>query len=312
MPKPIFLTSEYIDAMVEEFRKNIAETKMSDGKITFTKTFNYSGEGSAKVYVTFTPLAYVKMLSLLKHYDSEVAWHGTVCRKGEDTFIITDVMVYPQAVTGATVNTDQEEYQRWMMGLDDEVYNSLRMQGHSHVNMGTTPSGVDSTHQQQILSQLKDDDFYIFMIWNKSLSHTVKVYDYANNIMYEDKDIVVGVADEGFDVESFIAESDQMVKRKTCATPEIVKSLGGGTPKASEKPSEKVSSKGKELPNTKTKRAVKGSEKPEKRSPYVSPYGGYNYGHQSCGYYGGNNASEKHVDWDDEIFEKYLSGYYDT
>lgn len=215
MSKPIYLTEEYVNTMVEEFRRNVAEAKMSDGKITFTKSFDYSGADDTKAQVIFKPVAYIKMCSLLKHFDSEVAWHGTVKREGEDKFVITDIVVYPQEVTGATVNTDQEEYQKWMMSLDEDYFNSMRMQGHSHVNMSTTPSSVDTTHQQQILAQLKGNDYYVFMIFNKRLEHTIKIYDYANNVMYEDKDVIVGVSSEGFDNAAFLTEADKSVKRKT-------------------------------------------------------------------------------------------------
>lgn len=309
MSKPIFLTKEYIDSMVEEFRKNVTDAKMSDGKITFTKSFDYTGEDDTKAYVTFTPMAYIKMLTLLKHFDSEIAWHGTVRREDEDTFIITDVVVYPQTVTDSTVNTDQEEYQKWMMALDDDYYNAMRMQGHSHVNMGTSPSGVDSNHQQQILAQLKDNDYYIFMIWNKRLDHTIKIYDYANNVMYEDKDVVVSVADDEFDVESFIAESDHVVTRKTY-TPgnayagnygvgygasqysynrdfddePVRQSAGKETPKGK--------GKGEEKPKGKKGRSAKGSDKIKGEASQLGLMG-------YPGYYGGNNAS---VDWDKEIF----------
>ena len=44
--------------------------------------------------------------------------------------------------------------------------------GHSHVNMGTSPSSVDLNHQEEILRMLGDNDFYIFMIWNKSFAST--------------------------------------------------------------------------------------------------------------------------------------------
>lgn len=321
MSKPIFLTKEYIDSMVEEFRKNVTDAKMSDGKISFTKSFDYTGEDDTKAYVVFTPMAYVKMLTLLKHFDSEVAWHGTVKREDEDTFIITDVVVYPQTVTGSTVNTDQEEYQKWMMTLDDDYYNAMRMQGHSHVNMGTSPSGVDTNHQQQILAQLKDDDYYIFMIWNKRLDHTIKIYDYANNVMYEDKDIVVSIANDEFDVESFIAESDHVVTRKTYTPGSAYGGNYGGSyggnysgnyggsrlaymdddepvkqPAKIEPVKGNVTPKGKEKGEEKPKgKKGRPPKNPEKASaePGQMSMAGY------PGYFGGNNAS---IDWDKEIF----------
>ena len=104
------------------------------------------------------------------------------------------------------------------MKLDDDFFNAMRMQGHSHVSMPTSPSSVDTNHQQQILAQLKGDDYYVFMIYNKRLDHTIKIYDYANNVMYEDKDVVVSIADDDFDSASFIAESDAKVTRKSVAS----------------------------------------------------------------------------------------------
>lgn len=315
MSKPIYLTKEYIDNMVEEFRKNVTDAKMSDGKISFSKSFDYTGEDDTKAYVIFTPMAYVKMLTLLKHFDTEVAWHGTVRREDEDTFVITDVMVYPQTVTGATVNTDQEEYQKWMMTLEDDVFNSMRMQGHSHVNMGTSPSGVDSNHQQQILAQLKEDDYYIFMIFNKRLDHTIKIYDYANNVMYEDKDVIVSVADDEFDVESFIAESDHAVTHKTYAAGSYGGYGAGRNPHAYpgaaayskddddepvKQPSKKETSKGKG--------SSKGEEKPKGKKGRPAKDVDKSKGNVSQmnmasypGYFGGNNAYGD-VDYDAMIF----------
>lgn len=306
MPKPIFLTKEYIDSVVEEFRKSVTDAKMSDGNITFTKKFNYTGDDNAKACVTFTPKAYVKMLTLLKHFDSEVAWHGTVRREGEDTFVITDVIVYPQIVTDSTVNTDQEEYQKWMMTLDDDSYNAMRMQGHSHVNMGTSPSGVDTNHQQQILAQLKNDDYYIFMIWNKHLDHTIKIYDYANNIMYEDKDVVVNIANDEFNTDSFIAESDHVVTRKTYTAGAAYGATHGGSHgrehysylKDEDKPM-KQSAKA-DSANGKTAKEVKSKKgRPLKNASTTKATATQMNMTGYPGYYGGNNAS---VDWDKEIF----------
>lgn len=311
MSKPIFLTKEYVDKMVEEFRKNVSDLKMPDGKFTFTKSFDYTGEDDTKAYVLFKPVAYAKMLSLLKHFDTEVAWHGTVERRDDDKFIITDIVVYPQTVTGSTVNTDQEEYQKWTMTLEDDYFNAMRMQGHSHVNMGTSPSSVDTNHQQQILAQLKGQEYYIFMIFNKRLEHTIKIYDYANNVMYEDKDVVVGVFEDGFDNDVFISAADDAVKHKTYAQiPAVGSGYSGYNGKfgrnypylddddedmPAKQPAKKESAKGKgkseEKGKSKRGRASKTEEKSKSSSSQLGMYG-------YPGYYGGNNA----VDWDREIF----------
>ena len=89
------------------------------------------------------------------------------------------------------------------------------MQGHSHVNMGTSPSTVDLNHQEKILEQLEDDMFYIFMIWNKSFKRTIKIYDLAKNILFEDADIDVKIADAGLGLNEFIGEAKDLVKSRT-------------------------------------------------------------------------------------------------
>ena len=215
MSKPIKITEAFLREIQEDFEKTLRSLKMADGKITYTKQFVWSSKEDDVVTLEFAPMAYVKMVSLLQHFSSEVAWHGTVTRDAEDPlhFIIQDILVYPQLVDGTNANTDQAAYTEWLYGLEDEVFNTLKMQGHSHVNMGTSPSTVDLTHQEEILSQLEDDMFYIFMIWNKRLEHTIKVYDLASNTLYEDADIDVVCPD----LDDFLDEADALVQKKTTA-----------------------------------------------------------------------------------------------
>lgn len=216
MAKPIRLTDELIQKMSKEFEENLRKARMSDGKITYTKAFTYPGKDGIRANIWFTAEAYLKMITLLNAFDTEVAWHGVVERQAEfeNDFVISDILVYPQEVSGATVNTDQEGYQQWLMSVDDEVANHLHMQGHSHVWMKTSPSGTDLNHQEEIIKQLDGDMFYIFMIWNKRLERTIKVYDFKYNTLYEDEDCDVGVLGGNTDMSVFIAEAKAAVKSR--------------------------------------------------------------------------------------------------
>lgn len=235
MAKPIVLTNDLIEQMKSEFEAKLRSAKLADGKLTYTKTFSYKNDQS-KVRVMFTPLAYLKMILILQHCSDEVAWHGFVERQSEDLFMITDIEVYPQTVTGATVNTDQEEYQRWLMDLDDDRANTMHMQGHSHVRFSCTPSSTDLHHQEQIIAQLSGQGFYIFMIWNKGLDHNIKVYDLASNTLFEDEDVEVGVLGEGFDMKSFIENIDNLViKEKTYSYGEVHQATTDSTSKVKKK-----------------------------------------------------------------------------
>ena len=213
MGKPIKITKEHLKEAKREFEEMLSSLKLSDGKISFSKTF---GGNEEKTSVYFTSEAWVKMVALIHEFTDEVAWHGLAERsKKPDGYIIYDILVYPQEVSGSTVNTDQEKYQIWLMEHEDEVFNNIRMQGHSHVNMGVTPSAVDTNLYEKILDQLEDSMFYIFMVWNKKFESYTKIYDLQSNILYENDDIEVRLLDTGIGLDSFIANAKDMVSKKS-------------------------------------------------------------------------------------------------
>lgn len=198
MAKIIKITPDCLAEIRKDFEETLSSAKLSDGKISFSKSF---GNIKRDATVFFTHEAWQKMQALIKGFDKEVAWHGIAYRgeEGKDEYYITDILVYPQEVTGATVNTDQEKYQMWLMNHEDDVFNNIRMQGHSHVNMGVTPSGVDNSLYERILEQLDDEMFYIFLIYNKKGDKTFKIYDLAKNILFETGDVTVKVLDDDAD-----------------------------------------------------------------------------------------------------------------
>ena len=284
MAKLIKLTPEYVMDIKKAFEEVLKNLKVSDGKINFTKTL---GTIDRKANVYFTELAWVKMQTLIREFDKEVGWHGIATRGDDptkDEYYITDILVYPQEVTGATVTTDQEEYQMWLMGHDDEVFNNIRMQGHSHVNMGVSPSSVDTSLYERILDQLEDNMFYIFMIWNKKGDKTIKIYDIAKNVLFDTSDCKVEVLDDGTGLERFLKDAKAKVKDRVYkATPATQKgnSVGNATKGYSGKLTEE-----KKSSDTKKKGVRKGkrTNKPaafsnawEKDDDYNSFYGDYGW-----------------------------------
>lgn len=180
----------------------------------------------ARATLYFTEVAWAKMQYLVAAYDSEVAWHGTVKRveAGKSDFVVTDIFVYPQEVTGATVNTDQKGYREWMYGteddpdsgLPDEIFNNLKFHGHSHVRMDTSPSPTDLEHQQSLVSQLDNDMFYIFIIMNKDNKRTVMIHDKAANTLFETEDVDVKVIrDENVGFLKLMKDAGDMIKKKS-------------------------------------------------------------------------------------------------
>lgn len=214
MSKYIKLTPECIEECKKEFAQTLASGKFADGKVNFTKTL---GTLDRKATIYFSEVAWLKMQTLIREFDKEVAWHGLAYRgedPSKDEYYITDILVYPQEVTGATVTTDQTQYQTWLMQHEDDVFNNIRMQGHSHVNMATNPSAVDTSLYERLLDQLDDTMFYIFMIWNKRKDKTIKIYDLAKNVLFETLDVAVEVMADESGIEKFLADAKDMVKAK--------------------------------------------------------------------------------------------------
>lgn len=218
MSKIIRLTSTEIEKMKAEFAEQVDEGKLLNGKFTFTRSFN---DLKRKAKLHFSNDAYLKMTTLVREFDKEVAWHGIARRDADiekDEYYVDDIEVYPQTVTGVTVTTDQDEYQSWLFNHEDEDFANIRLQGHSHVNMGTTPSSVDTDLYEKILFQLEDDMFYIFLIWNKKQEHTVSIYDMKKNVLFEDKDISIDVIDDGDGFAEFLRNAREMVKDEPVKT----------------------------------------------------------------------------------------------
>ena len=54
--------------------------------------------------------------------------------------------------------------------------------------------------------------FYIFMVWNRSLSIHTLVYDMARNVLYEDSDVEVKLLN-GEDMDEFLADAKAKVTK---------------------------------------------------------------------------------------------------
>lgn len=227
MAKRITVGEAEINELRAEFEKKLASIKAADGKFKFEKDL---GTVNQKAKVLFMEDTFAKMKMLIASMDKEVGWH-CLARKVEpdegyaNQYEVYDIMVYPQEVTGSTVNTNKEEFSQWLYDRSDEEFNNLRFHGHSHVNMGVSPSSVDKdmyTDWLDDLSKGMPNQFYIFSIWNKKDEHWMNIYDLDDNVLYESKDIDVKyIADGG--IMGFISDAQGMVKTKTYAPAKALK-----------------------------------------------------------------------------------------
>ena len=139
--------------------------------------------------VCITTKAYIKMRLLVDKFDKEIGWYGIVNQMPglDNTYVIEDIVVYPQTVSGATCEQDEDRMFEFEMRLTTDQVNHKRFHGHSHVSMATSPSGVDENFYQELLSQVTD--FFIITVTNKRNEYTTRFYDVANNILYTDVEI---------------------------------------------------------------------------------------------------------------------------
>lgn len=168
----------------------------------------------SKPRIVYSPLAWTKQTLLILSQSGEVGWHGIVENKGNNVFVITDVLVYPQMVSSATVTTDELTYSNWLGGQPDDIFPKIRAHFHSHVNMVVTPSGVDEKDKESIVSQMKEGrDYYIFMIWNKRFEYSADIYDAVNGIRFGAKDITVEIEGLG-EINAWLEKATENITEK--------------------------------------------------------------------------------------------------
>lgn len=227
MAKKIFSSQEDINNFLNSARSQLLEMEQAltkkkfqgsnDREVTLKFKMNDICDNRS-ASIEFTPKAWIKMRSLVDSFSSEVQWHGTVIRKNENTFVVKDILIFPHEVTGTTVVSNQEGYEEWLNNLDDETFNACRFHGHSHVNMGVTPSGVDMNYRHNVLDNFglpndTTDLFYIFLITNKRNEISAEIYDLQNNALYSTNEIDIDVVvDDDEYLSEFISEAKSVVK----------------------------------------------------------------------------------------------------
>lgn len=145
-------------------------------------------KSTAKAVVKMTPSAMARMISLVSIVDKEVGWHGYGRKLSKGEYLIEDIFLYPQVTTGATIRTDDERYGAFDQKLlleGSPKFLQKCFHGHSHVNMATFPSGVDTDLQEDIIEMLDDSErFYIFLIINKKMEMWWKIADMEDKLLY--------------------------------------------------------------------------------------------------------------------------------
>ena len=210
--KPIRLDDTAIDKILADVKEQLLSNR--NYKSTTIKISTSSEKITDRPIIDFDAMAWLQIKTLVEICSTECAWQGTVeASEDRKRFTIHDILCYPQTISGATVVTDETLYEAWHQALDNETYNTLKLQGHSHVNFSATPSATDTTMYDNMLQTINNESFYIFMIINKSGAHWFEIHDIKNNVIYENKDIDILVDD--IDLASWYKEQATNFSKQT-------------------------------------------------------------------------------------------------
>lgn len=125
-----------------------------------------------KPKILISPTALDKMKAYIELSSIEISWLGLVFKQGSN-FLIKDVFLVEQENSVTTTEMSEnglatlgEKLLGQSNGMD--LYNALRFWGHSHVYMGTEPSGQDNDQLNDFMHNLTSpDSFFLRGIGNK-------------------------------------------------------------------------------------------------------------------------------------------------
>ena len=134
--------------------------------------------------------AYAKMWLYVDIASEEVGWMGTAEQTADGNFFISQVWLLKQEVTGVETEMSNEGLSELAtellnngeQGLKD--WDNLRFWGHSHVRMGTSPSGTDQRTMQML--EEAQHPWFIRGILNKLGRIEFTLYLYEENLVVED------------------------------------------------------------------------------------------------------------------------------
>ena len=269
--KRIKLTDKDIDEVVNEFKGKLIEYENSplcNKSFSFQKDFGKKAE--ERIHITFTQQAYLRSQALVSVFPGEVGWYGLMRKVADRSYLIYDILVCPQVVSSVTT-ADKSETNDWYE--QDDIYEHLHFQAHSHVDMATSPSTTDINNQQNVVANTQGQGYKLFQIWNKKGEINSFFYDIENNMMYDKNDIDIDILDDSAfgTLKGFIEDAKTYVSTEQPRTP-----VGG----YSQKPVTSFQQK-------------KDSEYPKKSDPVqIKDY----YKRQNPSYYEDYYAEDEYID----------------
>jgi hypothetical protein len=135
-----------------------------------------------QVYYSTQALATIQ--HLVARAKGEVAWLGTVTELGDGNYRIEEIFIPEQEVSPTTAEIDASAMSKLTMQLMDRNIDpgTLRYHGHSHVDMGVSPSSTDQNH---IADYLEHADYFLREIRNKRGASRMDVFDKRLGVVFQ-------------------------------------------------------------------------------------------------------------------------------
>lgn len=167
--------------------------------------------------ILISKVAYAKMWHYVDIAGEEVGWLGTV-EKIPGALLIKDVFLLKQKVSSAQTTITEEgltEFGEEILQLPDgvDIYNNIRFWGHSHVNMGTSPSGQDESQME--IFKGSEHPYFIRGILNKRGRMEFTIFFYENGIKIEDAEWAIYEPVDASIRENIEAEFKEKVTKET-------------------------------------------------------------------------------------------------
>lgn len=143
---------------------------------------------SAMPYVLIDGDALRTMQLYIEECPDEIGWLCSATRSGR-AITIHQTYLFEQEVHSTTTEITPDGLAKFgeeLLAQPDgmDIWNSIKAWGHSHVNMGITPSAQDNTQ----MNTFKEGghDWFVRIIGNKKGDMKIDIYDYEHGIIYTD------------------------------------------------------------------------------------------------------------------------------
>ena len=263
-----------------------------------------------KVFIEIKALN--KMNEYIRQSNDEIGWLGTATKKNNN-YTIHDVFLFEQEVHSTTTEITVEGLNNFSMEILKEhdginIWNNMKLWGHSHVNMSTSPSGQDDK-QMEIFTQ-NANDFFIRIIGNKKGSMKIDIWDYDKGIIYENLEYSINFGSEQISIDMLkkeIRNLQNIIEEKTKIKKEDVDFI-----------SKEIKAKVKKKANTFTNNWNKNWNGNSWKNNNKNTYDSYDYCYGSYWYNDYDEIQEEDEIWDyfnvldqEETFEmKYLKDHF--